>query len=164
MPLLHPGALPARDPVPVPLIPLAPTPGTPTPAARAASPHLLLAISCFSLSWHWQRHCALMYLRKTFLFGGPEARFFWIHQAAGKWASCQFSTQGAAVAGSRGWVWGGGLVLALWLGRGTRAGLPQAVLCQRWAGLGQLPKSVQTGRKKIAGTAQHLADLLLSGH
>lgn len=75
----------------------------------------------------------------------PRSPFFW--RAAGKWASRESYSQGAAVAGMRagagvgGWCW-----LCGWEG-GTGAGLPLAVMCRRWAGLGQLPKLVQISRK-----------------
>lgn len=61
----------------------------------------------------------------------------------------------------RGWVWGGRLVPALWLGWGTHTGLPQ--MCWRQAAVELLPKSLQVSKKPAAGTAQHLAELLLSG-
>lgn len=110
VPPLHPGALPARDPAPVPLLMLAPTPGTLTPAAPAASPHFLLAISCFNLSWHWQHHCTLMYLRKIFLFGGPKAWGFfgkqWGNGLPIRSALGVQQLQGrGAVLGVGGWFW-----------------------------------------------------------
>lgn len=58
-------------------------------------------------------------------------------------------------------VWGGRLVPALWLGWGTHTGLPQ--MCWRQAAVELLPKSLQVSKKPAAGTAQHLAELLLSG-